>query len=122
MPIASYVQQVAIDCPDPRGLAAFYQQICGGEIDDARSDEAWVQLSVQDGVSLGFQLDSGHIAPVWPDGPPQQAHLDFFVDDLEVGEAAVLAIGAIKTDVQPSPDQWRVFLDPAGHPFCLVND
>ena len=33
--------------------------------------------------------------------------------------SAVLAVGAVKASVQPSPDWWRVFLDPAGHPFCL---
>ena len=46
--------------------------------------------------------------------------LDFDVDDLDVGERAVLAIGARKSPTQPRPDGWRVFLDPAGHPFCLV--
>ena len=28
--------------------------------------------------------------------------------------------GATKADVQPEPDAFRVFVDPAGHPFCLV--
>jgi hypothetical protein len=32
----------------------------------------------------------------------------------------VLAIGAPKTDMQPDPGDFRVFLNPAGHPFCLV--
>ncbi len=32
----------------------------------------------------------------------------------------MLALGAVKTGVQPEPDAFRVFLDPAGHPFCLV--
>ena len=40
--------------------------------------------------------------------------------DLDEGEAQVLALGAIKAEVQPEPDDFRVFLDPAGHPFCLV--
>ena len=33
----------------------------------------------------------------------------------------LVAIGARKTDAQPEPDEFRVFLDPAGHPFCLVQ-
>ena len=72
-------------------------------------------------ATLAFQLAPDHQPPQWPSADhPQQAHLDFDVDDLDVGEAAVIAIGARKTDVQPEPDSFRVFLDPAGHPFCLV--
>ena len=33
----------------------------------------------------------------------------------------VLELGALKCDVQPDPDRWRVYLDPAGHPFCLTT-
>ena len=29
-------------------------------------------------------------------------------------------IGAEKATTQPTPDQFRVTIDPAGHPFCLV--
>jgi hypothetical protein len=59
---------------------------------------------------------------VWPSAEhPQQAHLDFDVVDLDVAEQQVLALGARKTDVQPG-QYFRVFLDPAGHPFCLVLD
>ena len=39
--------------------------------------------------------------------------------DLDEGEAFVLGLGATKTEAQPG-STWRVFLDPAGHPFCLV--
>jgi catechol 2,3-dioxygenase-like lactoylglutathione lyase family enzyme len=46
-------------------------------------------------------------------------HLDLAVDDLEQGEAAVVALGALKATTQPAPDRYLVFLDPAGHPFCL---
>jgi hypothetical protein len=45
-------------------------------------------------------------------------HLDLVVADLDEGEAAVLARGATLAEVQPDTT-FRVFLDPAGHPFCL---
>jgi hypothetical protein len=45
--------------------------------------------------------------------------LDLKVADLDAGEAAVVALGARKHEVQPG-ETFRVFLDPAGHPFCLV--
>jgi hypothetical protein len=43
------------------------------------------------------------------------------VDDLDVAEAAVLDLGATKHEHQPGTT-FRVFLDPAGHPFCLCAD
>ncbi|WP_442858944.1 VOC family protein [Arthrobacter sp. CAN_A6] len=29
-------------------------------------------------------------------------------------------MGATPAEHQPTPGQWRVLLDPAGHPFCLT--
>ena len=108
----------ALDCPDPRSLAEFYQRIVGGKIREPATDE-WVRLQLSNGSDLGFQRNDGYRPPQWPDGLPQQAHLDFDVPDLDEGERAVLELGARKAEWQPSPDEWRVFLDPAGHPFCL---
>jgi hypothetical protein len=45
-------------------------------------------------------------------------HLDVVVDDLDAAEQAVLGLGATKHSHQPGTS-FRVFLDPAGHPFCL---
>jgi catechol 2,3-dioxygenase-like lactoylglutathione lyase family enzyme len=109
----------ALDCAEPQRLAEFYAAITGWGLDRDHGD--WVQLRSDGGATLAFQLAPDHQPPVWPSNDhPQQAHLDFDVDDLDVGGAAVIALGARKTDVQPEPDAFRVFLDPAGHPFCLV--
>ncbi len=109
---------VAFDCPDPRALAAFYGAIIGWEVD--RDDGDWVTLRSNGGATLAFQLAPDHVPPVWPSAEhPQQAHIDFDVDDLDVAERDVLALGAVKAEVQPG-DGFTVFLDPAGHPFCLV--
>jgi len=60
--------------------------------------------------------------PQWPgQDMPQQMHLDLIVADLDEGESAVIALGATKAGVQPGT-KFRVFLDPAGHPFCLCVD
>lgn len=119
MPIAEF-SLVALDCPDPMALAEFYQSIIGGEIEPQTEFDDWVRLRIPGRADLGFQLDPHHVRPGWPDGAPQQAHLDFDVGDLDAAETQVVAVGAEKAEVQPRPDRWRVFLDPAGHPFCLV--
>lgn len=112
---------VALDCRDPRTLAAFYSAITGWEVEDDDGNEEWIQLRSNGGVTLAFQLAPDHRPPVWPGGErPQQAHLDFDVDDLDAGQEEVLALGARQADVQPG-SSFRVFLDPAGHPFCLVR-
>lgn len=111
---------VALDCRDPRRLAAFYSAITGWPVGDEEGD--WVELRSDGGATIAFQLAPDHVPPVWPSAEhPQQAHLDFDVPDLDKGEQAVLAIGARKADFQPG-ETFRVYLDPAGHPFCLVLD
>ena len=112
---------VALDCRDPRSLAAFYSAITGWDVEDDDGDGEWIQLRSNGGVTLAFQLAPDHQPPVWPCGErPQQAHLDFDVDDLDAGEEQLLALGARKAEFQPGTS-FRVFLDPAGHPFCLVR-
>lgn len=111
---------VAIDTPDPRGLGRFYADITGWQVDPESRDD-WVQLVSDGGATIAFQLAPDHVPPRWPDDQhPQQLHLDFDVEDLDAGEAAVLAVGARKTEVQPG-STFRVYLDPSGHPFCLVQ-
>lgn len=118
------MRAVALDCPDPRALAEFYRELTGWQITYA--DEDWINLEGDGPVRLSFQRAPDHKPPVWPDPEhPQQLHLDLFVDDAEASEQRVLALGATKPEYQPGhqPDgNWRVYLDPAGHPFCLCTE
>ncbi|MEU8249995.1 VOC family protein [Nonomuraea sp. NPDC048916] len=112
-----------IDCANPRKLAEFYSQLLGWPVD--YQDEGWVVVT--DGGSparLAFQRVDEYRPPIWPRSErPQQLHIDVTVEDLDAAEKAVLDIGATKHDHQPSEDDsFRVFLDPAGHPFCLCRD
>lgn len=125
MPAIARWSLVALDARDHLGLARFYSQITGWPIRNEASlppDDDWIELVGPGGATLAFQLAHDHEPPTWPSAEhPQQLHLDFDVPDLDEGERAVLAIGARKADVQPGTS-FRVFLDPAGHPFCLVLD
>ena len=71
--------------------------------------------------SLSFQTEPFYVRPVWPGAAGEQLmmlHLDIEVDDLGEAGAHAVAQGAVLAEFQPQ-DDVRVYLDPAGHPFCL---
>jgi Glyoxalase-like domain len=110
---------VTLDCPDPVDLARFYQTFAGGEIIQG-DDEDFAALTTN-GVRLDFQR-VGNPAAGWPDDDaPRRVHLDFYVDDLDHAGAYVEEQGAVLAGYQPDKEQFRVWFDPAGHPFCLVD-
>lgn len=117
------LQCVVLDCQDDEGLARFYQALLGGEVNrlDRRwtTGDGWSTLHLPDGFVLCFQRVADHRAPRWPDPAyPQQAHLDFGVTDLASAHETALAAGATLL----AESGWRVYADPAGHPFCLLPE
>ncbi|MFF9864995.1 MULTISPECIES: VOC family protein [unclassified Streptomyces] len=114
----------AIDCPEPLELAEFYAAVLGGEVrSDPDDDGEWVDLYLPGGQRLAFQRAPGLRAPEWPraDRNSQQFHLDLDVQDLDAAEEQVLALGAKALDADDRTRSWRVYADPAGHPFCLCR-
>lgn len=111
------VGAVVLDCPDPRALAGFYADVVGGTPD---GEGDWVQVQVPGGPLLAFQRAPGHVPPRWPaPDHSQQFHLDLEVEDLDTAEKEVLARGARPLDTEDRTRTFRVYADPAGHPFCL---
>ncbi|MFC9177473.1 MULTISPECIES: VOC family protein [Streptomyces] len=117
MPIAT-LGAVVLDCPDPAALAHFYADLIGGTVKD--DGGRWVDLVDAPGTPLAFQATPGFVPPRWPrpDGS-QQFHLDLTVEDLDAAEREVLALGARPLDTKDRKRSFRVYADPAGHPFCL---
>ncbi len=113
------LEKTVLDCPDPLALAAFYAEVLGMRVNEEDGD--WVVIGREPGMrELAFQRASPYVAPQWPDpGHPQQEHLDIRVDDVDSAERAVLALGASRLPAERESG-FRVFADPAGHPFCLV--
>ncbi|HEV3267458.1 MAG TPA: VOC family protein [Acidimicrobiales bacterium] len=110
---------VSLDCADPQTLADFWAELLGGTIAYTSDDFVAVKL---DGAWISTVRVDDYVRPDWPDGsPPKQIHLDLAVDDLDEAEGTALRLGAQKASAQSSPDNWRVFIDPAGHPFCLTT-
>jgi hypothetical protein len=119
---AGTLQCVVLDCRDVGELARFYQSLLGGEIN--RSDPRWATSADfstlhTSGLVLGFQRVARYQPPQWPDAThPQQVHFDVEVPDLNEADSLVLGIGAAL--LRADPRGWRIYADPAGHPFCLL--
>jgi len=111
--------------PDPVGLARFYRDLLGGEVDERDGSFVTLKVTASDTTYLAFQLEADHVPPTWPApaaGQQQmQVHLDVGVGSVAAAVEDALALGGRLADVQPQ-DDVRVVLDPAGHPFCLYLD
>ncbi|MGV9879089.1 VOC family protein [Streptomyces sp. NPDC003006] len=124
-PIAR-LHNVVLDCPQPRELAEFYARIIGGTIED---DGDWVDLVAPGRVKVSFQRVTGLRPPEWPrsDVNAQQIHLDLDAgstdEEMDAAQAKVLALGARPLDLDDDGGKrdFRVYADPAGHPFCLCK-
>ncbi len=112
------MRTVVLDTDDPPRLAEFYRTMLGWQITDVADD--WITITDRAGTRMAFQLAIDHRPPTWPDNAvPQQLHLDLTVEDLEAASAYVESIGARPIDGPEDSPDFRVFLDPSGHPFCL---
>ena len=126
MAIAHYAY-TALDCDNPIELADFYSKITGWPVeplgDFPPEDVTWLELLDDKGFTkMAFQLIENYQKPTWPTGGlPQQAHMDFHAKDLDIAEKLLLEIGAVKAEYQPKPHRFRIYLDLAGHPFCIVQ-
>jgi predicted enzyme related to lactoylglutathione lyase len=117
------LRSVVFDCPDPSALASFYADLLDGQLDI--SDPEWCEVHAGDpAFKLAFQRATPYVPPEWPDGMPQQLHLDLTVSDLRAAGLRAVELGAvILTGPVEEPDSvFVVYADPAGHPFCLCED
>ena len=107
---------VTIDAPDASALAHFYAGLMGMDVTYEGPEGAMIAGG---GKSVIFQQVNDFNPPRWQDpARPQQAHLDVMVDDLDTGEVRAIELGATK--LVGGGETFRVFADPAGHPFCLT--
>lgn len=135
--MAEYPQMLntVLDATDVRSLAEFYRNLlglryrpgdevpAGGEPDSAD----WLVLMDDAGNrQLAFQRTDELPRSTWPaPDVPQQMHIDYIVPDvaaLERQRERALALGATvrfdRSDDETEP--LYVFVDPAGHPFCIL--
>jgi catechol-2,3-dioxygenase len=102
-PVIGRLKTVVLDAADMDGEARFWSEVL--DIPVVSRDDDWTTLEGR-GVRLAVQ----------------QLHLDIQVEDPDDAERRVLALGARRLPDPEDAEDFRVFADPAGHPFCLVFD
>ena len=66
---------------------------------------------------IGVQHAPDHVPPEWPDGSPQQVHLDLHVQDAAEAHERAMALGARLLKEAPdmkAEEGHQVYADPAG--------
>ncbi len=112
-------QIIVFDAADLTTESTFWAGMLGGTVE---ADDDWHSVLVDGEWRLGVQLAPNHVPPDWPDGTPQQMHLDLWVDGLRAAHEEAISLGArlLKpADDLEAAEGFQVYADPAGHPFCL---
>ena len=111
---------VVFDAADLTAESTFWTGMLDGQV---VADDDWHSVFDADGQwVIGVQLAPNHVPPDWPDGNPQQVHLDLHIDDPASAHAKAVALGARllrAADDLTVSEGHQVYVDPAGHPFCL---
>ena len=113
-------QVVVFDAADVAAESGFWAEMLGGRV---FTDKRFHSVVDADGRwAIGVQLAPNHVPPDWPDGQPQQVHLDLHIADPGSAHARAIALGARllrAADDLTVTEGNQVYADPAGHPFCL---
>ncbi|HEX6684005.1 MAG TPA: VOC family protein [Candidatus Limnocylindrales bacterium] len=113
-------RMIVLEAADLGAESAFWAGLLDGTV---VAGDRWHNIWVDGDWQLGVQLAPDHAPPEWPDdASSQQIHLDFYLEDLEAAHKKVLELGGrlLKASDDPQvPSGFRVYADPAGHPFCL---
>ena len=118
---------IVIDSDNSEKLSKFYQKLLGWTLECQMFEgEKWfvVKSKTGDGMPLVFQQVDNYKKPKWPsvdELQQQMLHLDFYVksDNFESELKHAVSCGAVLSEIQLSKS-WKVLLDPAGHPFCII--
>lgn len=113
---------IVLDSNNADTLADFYAKLLGWKKE--RYDAEWVHITNEtgEGPHIVFQQVEEYQRPEWPGKPgfqQQMLHVDFYTENVPEAVEHALACGAVLSDTQLDSG-WRVLLDPAGHPFCIL--
>lgn len=116
-----FVRQVVVfDAADVAAESAFWAAMLGGRVVDEYARFLCV-IDASGQWRVGVQHAPDHEPPGWPDGSPQQVHLDLHAVDGRAAHEHAIAFGAtvLQAGDFDAEEGHVVYADPAGHPFCI---
>ncbi|CAL9509390.1 hypothetical protein SUDANB171_03593 [Streptomyces sp. enrichment culture] len=111
----AHLEQLVVDCHDPRSLVRFWSQLLGGTPVDRAG--GWSHVEAPGFPRLAFQ-------PVPEEATAKnRIHLDIAVEVIETAVAEAVRLGATPLGgvVSDAQGAFQVVLDPAGNAFCFVR-
>ena len=139
----AYTFQVAVDCANPHGLADWWAEALGWQVEP--SDEAFIRTMVDAGYATDADTTTHHGVLVWREGQAinhpegsaprmlfqlvpeaktvkNRMHLDIRVGEehIEQEVARLTAAGARELHRgRQGPHWWVTMADPEGNEFCV---
>jgi len=112
-------QVVVFDADDLDAESKFWAGIFGGHV--FGDDQFHCVITASGEWRVGVQRAPDHVPPEWPDGAPQQVHLDLHVEDPRDAHELAIGLGArlLQSGDLEAENGHQVYADPAGHPFCI---
>ena len=129
--MAVCLEEIVIDCADPRRLADFWCAVLGWQVVDSDDDVVELLPTRMGTDEREAQQLAGTAMPSLllarnddPKRSKNRLHLDLRpVDRSRDDEVArILALGATRADVgQSGSEGWSVLADPEGNEFCVLG-
>lgn len=114
---APRITTVIVNAEQPERLISFWCAFFQTEVAVQDAGITWLARSTEGAVGFGVQqVDRKR-------GTHTETHLDIEVDDLDVAQQQVEALGGAVLAVRTLPDgfEWRVMADPDGNEFCIFT-
>lgn len=124
--MGSRLNEIVIDCHDPRRLAEFWCQVLDYTIVDITEDE----VEINDHRITREEFLRGPVSPSLlfgrvPEGKTVKNRIHLDVSPVNVDQQAeverLIGLGARHVDVGQGEQRWVVLADPEGNEFCVLG-
>lgn len=124
--MGSRLNEIVIDCHDPRRLAEFWCQVLDYRIVDEGEDE----VEINDHTITREEFLAGPISPSLlfervPEGKTVKNRLHLDVNPVNVDQQTeverLIGLGARHVDIGQGEQSWVVLADPEGNEFCVLR-
>ena len=140
----AYEFQVTVDCADPHGLADWWAETLGWQVES--QDEDFIRRMISEGYAEDSETTLHNGKLVWKGGAAirhpggikraprvlfqtvpepktvkNRLHLDLRPADQAAEVARLEALGARRVDIGQGDVSWIVLADPDGNEFCVLR-